>query len=93
MLGEVRKCERVIIHVDFEVATQQVGLKMFDGPLHGQKLEFCAMIWPPHRVMPCSQRQQDGTFHQTASGTTWPLVQVSKHPFQAGIPCWGLHKP
>ena len=39
MLDEVRKyVRRLFICVDFEAATQQIGLKMFDGPLHGQKL-------------------------------------------------------
>ena len=43
--------------------------------------------------MPCSQRQQDGTSHRTASGAIQLLVPVSRHLFQAGILHWGLDRP
>ena len=58
-----RRCEKigegVIVHVNLEAMTQQIGLEMFSQPLHGQELKLGAMV-VDLRSMQCPTSKSNG---------------------------------
>ena len=59
----IRRCEKigegVIVCANLEVMTQQIGVEMFNQPLHGQELKLGAMVVDLHS-MQCPTSKSNG---------------------------------